>query len=269
MTDKSLFDVLILNRNLKQVTDNLVARLKSEPQVSFVGVIDAGSRLEEISKFTVVRDDSIEAEQHGLRLNRGFNLGISWWQAQERTSNFLLLLPNDTEIINFELNSLVSGIAEIGQIAVVVPLMRNSPYIPILHKRRVGIVWSINEGPIILTRPFIEHQVRCGVNVFDNQNFRGYLSFTDLAVKIYANNFCVAVSDFITFKENETYLQSQYQLIGTEPIEENSRLLLNEGKVWLAKKYGLHEGRSLELMARLLFEEFFRANPKHIPFRIR
>jgi hypothetical protein len=269
MANVALIDVLILNRNLKQVTDNLVATLKSDPRVDFVGVIDAGSRQEEISNFTVVRDDSIEVEQHGLRLNRGFNLGVSWWQSQERTSNYLLLLPNDTEIINFELDSLVSGLAKISQLAAALPLMRNSPYTQILPKERVGIVWSVNEGPIILTKTFVEHQFRCGVSVFDNQNFRGYLSFTDLAVKIYANNFCIVASDLISFKENETYLQSQYQLIGTEPVEENSRLLLNEGKVWLAKKYGLHEGRSLELIARLLFEEFFRANPKHISFRIR
>lgn len=262
MSSEGFLDVLILNRNLKAVTDNLYNTLNGYACINLIGVIDSGSRPEEVSSNTVVRDSSIDAVLHGLRINRGFNLGISWWRNQMTDSRFLLLLPNDTELIEFDIANLIQGLEKFRNIAAVLPLSQNNPYLEILPKSRLGLVWSINEGPILLSRKYIDFQSMCGASIFDDSNFRGYLSFIELAIKAYASNFGILATDFVSFRENETHLLTRHQLIGTEPLEENARLLLDEGKIWLARKYGLSDGRSFELIARLLFEEYLQVNPE-------
>jgi hypothetical protein len=262
MNRVSFLDVLILNRNLKSVTDRLFDNFIDNRHINIIGVIDSGSRDEEVSANTVVRDASIEALLHGLRINRGFNLGINWWRNQPTESSFLLLLPNDTELIEFDIDGLIRGLEGFRNIAAILPLSQNSPYTEILPESRLGLVWSINEGPILLSRKYVDFQSKCSSLVFDDNNFRGYLTFTELAIKSYANNFGILATDFISFRENESYLQTKHQLIGTEPLEDNARLLLDEGRVWLARKYGLSDGRSFELIARLLFEEYLRVHPE-------
>ena len=55
---ESKIDILILNRNMKTVTDQLVSNLKKLKNVGFCGVIDSGSKESEVSEFTFIRDNS-------------------------------------------------------------------------------------------------------------------------------------------------------------------------------------------------------------------
>jgi len=73
----------------------------------------------------------------------------------------------------------------------------------------------------------------------------------------------------ISFNENESHLQNHHDLIVTEEASRNADLLLKEGRAWLAQKYGLTDGISLENLVRLSFEEFMRQNPKLIHWKIR
>lgn len=270
--NKSSLDILVLNRNLRDVTDSLVSTLEIQSGVNSVGVIDAGSTSDQVSKHTVVQDFSVEAMSFGLRLNRGFNLGISWWAHQTNGSNFLLLLPNDAELETFDALNLFDSISNLSNridVAAVIPLSQDSPYRHILPKDRVGLGWSFNEGPVLLSRKFIEFMLRCGADVFDSDNFRGYLSFVELALKVYANNFALLATDFLSFRENESHLQNHYDLIITEQAQENARLLLMEGSAWLAKKYGVLDGISFENIVRLVFESVMERHPelKHLRLR--
>lgn len=270
--DKSSLDVLVLNRNLRDVTDSLVSNLEIQSGVNSVGVIDAGSTNDQISKYTVVQNFSIEATSFGLRLNRGFNLGISWWAHQSNKSDYLLLLPNDAEIETFDALNLFNFLFSLSNqidVAAVIPLSKDSPYRHILPRERVGLGWSFNEGPILLNGEFIEFMLRCGADVFDSDNFRGYLSFVELALKIYANNFAFLATDFLSFRENESHLHNHYELIITEQAQENARLLLMEGSAWLGKKYGVLDGISFENMVRQVFESFMGRNSDLNHLRLR
>lgn len=249
-------DALVLNRNLRNVTDKLVEDLLTLNTFANVGVIDSGSQNSEVSKYTLVKSETIDAKNFGLRINRGFNLGINWWLNQKNTSDFLLLLPNDTEISEFNWHDLSNVLPLDLNVGAIVPLSIDSPYQKIVHKSRVGIGWNFNEGPICLNKKFIELMDSCGTQVFDSSNFRGYLSFIELAVKIYGNSFVMLATNLISYQENESHLLKHYDLIKTEKKLLNEELLIKEGSVWLSKKYGFLDSWAFENMARLLFEDY-------------
>lgn len=104
-------DVLVLNRNLRAVTDSLVNQMAKQKNVDGCFVVDSGSRQEEISDHTVVGDSSHSAFVYGLRLNRGFNLGISRWLENRDSADYLLLLPNDSELVTWDIDKLMDEIS--------------------------------------------------------------------------------------------------------------------------------------------------------------
>lgn len=253
-------DVLVLNRNLKAVTDSLVRQMVKQKNVSGCFVIDSGSRKEEISDHTVVGDSSHSAFVHGLRPNRGFNLGISWWLENRGAADYLLLLPNDSELVKWDIDKLIAEIDGFKGLGAVIPLPPNDPYLGLLGSAGVGIGWNFHEGPILFTKNFLRARSTLGP-VFDPENFRGYLSFIDMACQMYSANVGILATDLIQFSENTSILINEFQLMGTEPMEENLALLVSEGEDWLANKYGTKERWTIELIARLLFEEFLLVNP--------
>jgi hypothetical protein len=253
-------DVLILNRNLKSITDNLVESVLSFENIGLCGVIDSGSRTDEVSTHTVVRANSIDATEHGLRPSRGFNLGIDWWLTSSSTADWLMLLPNDSEVFNFDLEKALQINERVPNLAAIVPVSSTSHYAKNFGSDRFEIAWHFDEGPIILSRNFLKSLVNKGTEIFDPRNFRGYLSFIELSTKIYASNKCMIATDLISFKENKAHTIRKFELIGTEPYSKNIELMLEEGKIWLQRKYGFDNRKSLELISRLLFEEFLTVN---------
>ena len=262
-------DALVINRNLRVVTDRLVSGLLESKDFGKVGVVDAGSRVEEISTHTVVRDSSLEVETFGLRINRGYNLAISWWMKQEDKADYVLLLPNDTEIQEQRLDALAESLSVFKPIGAIIPLPMESPYRAILPPARIGLGWHFNEGPIILKSDFLEIFLRSGRPFFDPDNFRGYLAFVELALQAYSNNFGILATDLISFTENESHLINHSELIKTENVARNATLLLAEGRIWLGRKYGFLDGITLENLTRLAFEEFMRLHPHYSDYKIR
>jgi hypothetical protein len=96
---------------------------------------------------------------------------------------------------------------------------------------------------------------------FDPQNFRGYCSLLEVALQAYSQDSALVATNLVTFAENTGHLLSNYELIGTEPLSENQRLLISEGEAWLSSKYGYQYRRNLELVCRLVFEEFLSVHP--------
>lgn len=266
---KLTIDALVINRNLRFVTDRLVTGLLESGDFARVGVVDAGSRVEEISAHTVVRDNSFEVETFGLRINRGYNLAISWWMNQENRAEYILLLPNDTEIQEQKLNVLLESLEFFRPFGAIIPLPMESPYRAILPRGRVGLGWHFNEGPIILTSEFLEICLRSGKPVFDPENFRSYLSFVELSLRAYSNNFGILATDLISFTENESHLILHSDLINTDDFARNAALLLTEGRSWLGKKYGFLDGFTMENLTRLAYEEFIRLHPQFLDYIIR
>lgn len=254
-------DVLILNRNMKSITEKLVESLNTEPSIQLCAVIDSGSRDSEVSAHTVVRDSSDFAVNHGLRPNKGFDLGIKWWLQQDKKSDWLLLLPNDSELVNFNSVKLLEELQKFPLVVAVILISPGNPYGDLLSSSRIGLIWNSHEGPLMLRRNFLEDRFKYQGYLLDPQNYRGYLSFLELALQIYANNKALAATDLISFRENQTHIFNSYQLIGTEPHSKNLELLVSEGESWLASKYGVEDRWSFEMMVRLVFEEFIRVNP--------
>lgn len=257
-----MLDVLILNRNLRQVTDALVDDLEKRlPSGALVGVIDSGSREAEISKHTVVGDSSISARVSGLRINRGFNLGISWWLTSRPHVGWVLLAPNDAEIVHWDQGKLEHLLQDSASAAAIYPVASGSGYDIALQPRDAGLLWNIQEGPIVLNRDFCELLTQQDSKVFDDNNFRGYLSFLELSLRAYANNLPIVATSSISFRENEEHLLTKSHLIGTEEMSQNLRLLVSEGEKWLANKYGFSDRWTFENMVRVVFDEFVRVNP--------
>lgn len=258
-----MLDTLILNRNLADVTNVLVEQTRSfAPKDSFVGVIDSGSRPEEISPHTVVRDHTLEARIRGLRINRGYNLGIEWWLSNRKDVEWLLLMPNDSEVVSWSNLEFRASAESYNRVGAIFPIPPKSGYEEALGTRNHGLVWNLQEGPIALNRRFCESLVGPTSSVFDPDNFRGYLAFLELSLRCYAKNFAIVGTNALKFSEREDYLLSMYHLIGTEEVSENFRLLVQEGNEWLKTKYGFDSRWELENMVRLAFEEFIRTNPE-------
>ena len=84
-----MIDVIILNRNLGEVCDNLVERLNSfliEGKDQVI-VVDSGSEPQLRSRFTSIGLSDELTHQQGLRFGRGMNLGL---QHRESLENKIL-----------------------------------------------------------------------------------------------------------------------------------------------------------------------------------
>lgn len=263
MSRSPSLDCLVLNRNRKHLTEGLIAELEGIESVQSCFAIDSGSEEEEVATQTIVRDDSPQVRANGLRPNRGFNLGLKAW-LDNGLAEWVLLLPNDSEISEFRFSEVTSVLSAFPKVAAIYPLPKTSPYSKMLGRSNVGLGWNFSEGPIILNRNFVK-QFALGehVAVFDNSNFRGYCSFLDLALRIYSDDKCIIMTDSVSFSENKGHTISHFQLMKTEPYGKNIELMVSEGKSWLKSKYGWSDRRNLELMVRLLFEEFIRVNPDY------
>ena len=255
-------DVLILNRNMKQVTDSLVQKLTAFDDVGNCSVIDAGSRESEISIHTFIRDSNENTIQLGLRPNKGFHLGLQEWLKMETQSDWVLLLPNDSEIVRWNLKNLLDQLKVAKEAVAVVPISPSNSYVGMLPESQIAFGWNFHEGPLILRREFVKKRFANQGYVLDPENFRGYLSFIELALQIYSGNEGMVATDLISFNENKTHLLNNHHLIGTEPIAENLELLITEGEKWLIRKYGMEDRWSFEMITRLAFEEFLRVHPE-------
>lgn len=255
-------DVIILNRNLRVVTDALADSLNVISEVHQVYVVDSGSAKGEVSALTFVRDDSQLAIANGLRINRGFNLGLSTWLTLESDSTWVLLLPNDSELVFADFPSLLGVASRTPELVAILPTSQDNAYAPLIDETGIALAWNFHEGPLLVRSDFVRAQLMRGATLFDSANFRGFASFLELSFQVYASDRCLGVTNLIQFKENTSHLLTQHALIGTEPQEENLSKLIQEGKEWLVSKYGFSDRRNLELATRLLFEEFCIGHPE-------
>lgn len=253
---------LILNRNLGSVCDNLRDSLISQ-NIDEIYVVDCSTTTDLRSKNATLVVDDEDTKIHGLRISRGFNLGIQHVLDQSERE-WILCLPVDTEIVRLELGTLFESLREFPKVVAVCPLEIDHPYTGMMNDNNIAIVWNIPEGPILLKRDYLEKFLIDGsVHLFDNENFRGYLSFVELAVKVYGNDLALAVSTDLIIREREDYLLSLSELIQTEPYKENRNLWITEGMSWLLRKYGFRDRWSLENIARILHNDFLQRNPNY------
>jgi hypothetical protein len=104
--------------------------------------------------------------------------------------------------------------------------------------------------------------------IFDGTNFRGYFSESELIAKAYSNNWAAAITSKVFAEENESYLLKKSDFIKTESYNENIRLYLQEGLVWLRRKYGFNSRWSMQQYVKSFYDSFFNYNPELKKYKI-
>ena len=104
--------------------------------------------------------------------------------------------------------------------------------------------------------------------LLDGKNFRGYLSIDELIAKAYNMNWGVGLTPQILVEENEEYLLNSWELIKTEPYEENKKLYIEEGLKWLKTKYGFNNRWSMMIYCRDAYERFIEFNKELMEFAL-
>jgi GT2 family glycosyltransferase len=263
-----LIDVIILNRNLGEVCDALVEKLNSFliQGVDRVIVVDSGSESSLKSRYTSVGLSDELTHQQGLRFGRGMNLGLQYRESLGAKNPWILLLPVDTEIIEWDLHNVIGNLKSQDRIAALKPASQKSEYLKILDGSSLKFGWNFEEGAWLINSNFVSYVQNSleTADFFDEYNFRGYLTSLDLAFRAYVNGFGIALTSGLIVYENETYLLDKASLIRTEPLDENQKLMVSEGLNWLRQKYQIQDVWDFAQLVRLCFDQFLIENPEFI-----
>jgi hypothetical protein len=261
MPHRGKYLAIILNRNLGKVCDALRSDLLSKG-IQDVVVIDSSTDQSLQSKFVTIGAVDQNAIEHGYRINRGFNLGLNY-ALENYEFDWIFCLPVDTKIIDLDLDAFDMESVNYPKIMAYTLPEKDNPYLPII-KGSIGLVWNVLEGPILLKYELVsKFKFENTVQLFDNDNFRAYMSFKELALRIYSSNFAFGIYGKFLVEEREELLLSFSELMKTESFSVNKQMLISEGEKWLFKKYGIFDRWSFETIVRLLFEEFLRVNPSY------
>jgi hypothetical protein len=263
---------IILNRNLPKETDLLVEHLrKFDNDYTDIFVVEAGSVAGNISKYCTWHVETEEAIKHGLRYSRGMNYGLLklWEEDNWKNYDSFFLITNDTK---FPKNQ--------NTIKILQQLLTENPKIGIVspcserwgEKSLVGIdsfkyFWFVHNSAYFLRKELVEQLMN--VNnpshidfLFDGNNFRGYLSESEIIAKAYANDWATAITTKVFSEEDESFLLDKSKLIKTESYEKNIQLYVDEGLKWAKKKYGFNSRWQMMQYSQLFYEKFFEYYPE-------
>ena len=261
---------IILNRNLMAVTDDLCEHLLAFDTVAEdLFVIDAGSDLDKVSKFTTWAINDEEARINGLRFNRGMNQALLNLYQTARWNDYdgFFLLTNDTELsAKPTISQLVSVLNDHPKVGVVTPCSQRWGEIQLIPKNSTKYSWFMHSNALLVRRLCAEDLINKNTPtrynfLFDGKNFRGYLSETEFVAKCYVNDWAAAITRKATCDENESHLKNKSRLIKTDTTDKNLRLYLSEGLVWVQEKYGFKSRWDMNRYSKLFYDEFFRMNP--------
>ena len=268
---------IILNRNLPEVTDLLCAHIeKYDGENTDIFVVEAGSDDGLLSNHTTWHANWPEAKQEGLRYSRGMNYGLSqlWNEGKFQKYEAFFLITNDTE---FESKSTVQPLLEIlanhPRLGIVSPCSHRWGERFLLKDQSTKYFWFIHNNAYMLRREFIESI--CNANqpdsinfLFDGENFRGYGSEHEIIAKAYANDWAAAITTNVWADENESYLVDKADLIKTEAYEENLKLYVEEGRVWMRKKYGFNSHWAMQQYVKAFYDRFFEFHPEFANYKV-
>lgn len=263
---KNKYLAIILNRNLGKECDALRESLLSKG-VSDVIIVDSSTDISLQSQFVTIGSIDNSAIQRGYRINRGFNLGLNY-AVEHHTFDWIFCLPVDTQIIEMDLDSFDLDSEQYPKIVAYTLPESNNPYLPLI-RNKIGLVWNVLEGPILLNYKLVsKYKTEKSVLLFDENNFRAFLSFKEMALKVYSANFAVGIYNKFLVAEREELLLTYSEIMKTENFSLNKQLLINEGKEWLFKKYGIFDRWAFETIVRLLHDEFLTCNPKYAEIKL-
>lgn len=258
-----MLSCVILNRNLGEVCDRLYADVSAMCGVDIPTiVVDSSTDQALASKHATHQISDSVALSQGLRFARGMNVGIQAVIELNDSTEWILLLPVDTEIVFADVEALVRDLSEESLVVAVRPMDEGSAYEELMPSTGLGIGWNFEEGPWIIRKEFAFQQMMLqGGFFFDPANFRGYLLSLDLAFRAYANGYCTGLTRNLVVKENATYQIEMSDLIRTEQPDQHLSLMLQEGLEWLGRRYAIGDPWSFAQIVRTSHNQFLIENP--------
>ena len=268
---------IILNRNLPLPTERLYEHLTHyDSEMTDIFVVEAGSDIENLSRYCTWHANTTYIQRHGLRYGRGMNYALLKLYQDQLWSSYdaFFLLTNDTELSPGKtVEPLVNILNQHSKVGILSPCSKRWGERYLLKNESTKYFWFIHNHALLLRRQFLE----CIMNVshptfmnfiFDGSNFRGYLSESELIAKAYANDWAAAITSNVFAEENESYLLEKSDLITTEKYQENIKLYLDEGKMWIKQKYGFNSRWSMQQYVKSFYDLFFDHNPELMPFKV-
>ena len=267
---------IILNRNLPDVTDNLVNHInKYDGGLTDIFVIEAGSDENNLSKNATWYINDEFTKKYGLRYPRGLNLGIKKLYEENKLNNYdsIFFITNDTILQNKKtIEPLRNILIEHDKVGILSPCAKDWGENLILKKEKIKYFWFIHSHAYFIRKNFIDDLCTYDDNyinlLFDGNNFRGWGLETELIAKGYANNWASAITKDVIIEENNSFLIEKSDLIKTEKFDENFKLYIKEGKEWMRNKYGFKSKWDMIFYAKSFYNNFFKKNQSHIKYKI-
>jgi hypothetical protein len=268
---------IILNRNLPEPTDRLYEHLVNyDGAMTDVYVLEAGSDVDRLSQYCTWHADEPDTVKNGLRYSRGMNYALANLHRDEKWDQYdaFFLLTNDTELHTKEtVRPLIDVLDLHNRIGILAPCSERWGEKLLLKDKATKYFWFIHNNALMLRRAFVESIMeKLEPNfmnfIFDGTNFRGYLSESELIAKAYANDWAAAITTKAYAEENESYLLEKADLIKTEGFEENIQLYIEEGKLWMKRKYGFNSRWSMQYYVKSFYDQFFGFHPELIEYKI-
>ena len=268
---------IILNRNLPNETDQLWKQVdENNHETTDIYVVEAGSDSNNLSTHATWHVNDPESVRQGLRYSRGMNFALSelWKENKFKNYEAFFLITNDTEFQSpHPIQDLLDVLDKHPKVGIVSPCSDQWGENNLLQEQRVKYFWFVHNTAYMMRRNFLESIADTQSPdmyrfIFDGTNFRGYGMESEMIAKAYANDWAVAITSDVQIRENESYLLNRADFIQTEPYDENLKLYVEEGKKWMRNKYGFNSHWSMNLYAKLFYDQFFEYNPELIGWRL-
>jgi hypothetical protein len=263
---------IILNRNLPKETDSLVEHLKKyDGDYADIFVVEAGSDKNNLSKYCTWYVEVEEVVKHGMRYSRGMNYGLLklWKEGGWKKYDSFFLITNDTKFPKNQntIETLQKIQTEYPKVGILSPCSKRWGEKDLIGVDSLKYFWFIHNNAYFFRKELIEQLINTDepsyMNfLFDGNNFRGYLSESEIIAKAYANDWAAAITTKVYSEEDESYLLDKSKLIKTESYEENLQLYVDEGLKWVKKKYGFNSRWQMMQYSRLFYEKFFEYYPE-------
>jgi hypothetical protein len=261
--------VVILSRNLPEAVDRLVRGLRRyDLDDTDIYVIEAGTDRDKLSEHHTTWANSPEVMQEGLRLARGFNLGVRELIRAGRLHeyDYLFLVRATVHLDGPVVSRLLDQMEAHPRVGILSPCGETWPERDLIGPDSLRYVWHINHHAWMLRRSFVDriidhHGTSDESLLFDGSNFRSYGTDTELIIKGYINDYATALSTACSLSEDPELLKTRADLIQTDPYDVNARKVFDEGFQWMRRKYGFTTRLQFQEYARLWYDRFFVLHP--------
>jgi hypothetical protein len=268
--------VIILSRNLPDGVDRLVREIRRfDLDDTDIYVVEAGTDRELLSEHHTTWANSPEVTQEGLRLARGFNLGVQELVRAGRLHeyDYLFLARATARLEGPIISRLLDQLDAHPRVGIISPCGDKWPERELIGPDSLRYVWHINHYAWLLRRSLVEtiidhHGTSEDGILFDGSNFRSYGTDTELIVKGYINGYATALSTAAWLNEDPELLKTRNDLIRTDPYDVNARKVFEEGFHWMRRKYGFTTRLQFQEYARLWYDRFFVLHPWLAPHRL-